>query len=88
MVFTVYGICTARGLYVLQSVEPEVYIQHQGGTTPCTSCKKHETADLYRRPYKANRQISFGARMLILYCALAVQHNVPYARRCSYSSIA
>ena len=71
-----------------RALNPRMYIQHQGGTIPCTRCKKHETADLYRRPYKANRQISFGARMSILYCALAVQHKVPYARRCSYSSIA
>ena len=40
------------------------------------------------RPYKANRQISYGTRMSSTYCTLAVQCKVPYARRCSYSSIA
>ena len=36
-------------------------------------------------------RLPLGARMSILvytYCALAAQRKVPYARRCSYSSIA
>ena len=47
MVFTVYGICTARGLYVhlyFRGQSPRKYIQHEGGTIPCTD----ERADLYR----------------------------------------
>ena len=85
MVFTVYEICTARGLYALPRAEPEEVHTARGQYYPM-HCKNHKTADLYM--YKANRQISFGARMSSTYCTLAVQRKVPYARHCSYSSIA
>ena len=68
------------------------YVQHEGGTIPCT-VKTMRQLTCTDRPYKANRQISFSARLPILqlysmYCALAVRRKVPYARRCSYCSIA
>ena len=70
---------------------PRKYIQHEGGTIRCT-VKTMRQLTCTDRPYKANRQISFSARMTILYysmyCTLAVRHKVAYARRCSYSSIA
>ena len=47
MVFTVYGICTVRRLYVLLRVEPEEVHTAQGRYYP-VHCKNHETADLYR----------------------------------------
>ena len=47
VVFTVYGICTARGLYVLPRVEPEEVHTAQGRYYPM-HCKNHETAVLYR----------------------------------------
>ena len=63
MVFTVYGICTARGLYVqvyFRGRSPRKYIQYEGGTYPM-HCKNHETAVLYNRPHKATAR----ARMSI-----------------------
>ena len=57
---------------------PRKYIQHEGGTIPCTV----KTMTCTDRPYKANRQISFGTRM-----SSAVQSKVQYTTRCSYSSI-
>ena len=81
----VYRICTAGGLYVLLMAEPEeVRVQHEGDTIPCT-VKNMRQRTCTDRPYKANRQISFSARMSSTYCTLAVQRKVPYARRCSYS---
>ena len=47
MVFTVYGICTVRGLYVIPRVEPEEVHTARGWYYPM-HCKNHETADLYR----------------------------------------
>ena len=46
MVFTVYGICTAQGLYVLPRVEPEEVHTVRGRYYPM-HCKNHETAVLY-----------------------------------------
>ena len=43
MVFTVYGICTAQGLYVLPRAARGSIIQHKGAR----HCKNHETAILY-----------------------------------------
>ena len=43
---------------------PRNYIQHEGGTIPCTVTMRQLTCT--DRPYKANRQISFGARMSIV----------------------
>ena len=65
------------------------YIQHEGGSIPCT-VKTMRQLTCTDRPYKANRQISFGARIssTCTYCMLAVRRKVPYARHCSYSSIA
>ena len=66
---------------------PRKYIQHEGGTIPCTV----KTMTCTDRPYRANGQISFSARITILYysmyCTIAVQRKLPYARHCSYSSI-
>ena len=42
-------------------LHPWKYIQHEGGTIPKTM-RQLTCTD---RPYKANRQISFGARMSI-----------------------
>ena len=41
---------------------PRKYIQHEGGTIPRTV----KVVTCTDRPYKANHQISFGARMSIL----------------------
>ena len=66
MVFTVYGICTARGLYVLPRVEPEeIHNSTRAVLFPCT-VKTMRQLTCTDMPYKANRQISFGARMSIL----------------------
>ena len=46
VVFTVYGICTARGLYVLLRVEPEEVRTALVQYYPM-HCKIHDTADLY-----------------------------------------
>ena len=67
-----------------QGRSPRTYIQHEGGTIPCT-VRQLTCTD---RPYKANRQIGFSTRMSSTYCMLAIQrHKVLYAGRCSYSSI-
>ena len=60
MVYTVYGICTTRGLYVhFRGPSPRKYIQHEcAGTVKTLTCTD--------RPYKANHWISFGARMPII----------------------
>ena len=57
MGFTVYGICTARGLYVLyfRGWSLRKYIQHEGGTIPCT-VKTMRQLTCTDRPYKANHQ--------------------------------
>ena len=44
--FTVYGICTTQGLYVLPRAEPEEVHTAQGRYYPM-HCKNHETAHLY-----------------------------------------
>ena len=43
-----------------QGRSPRKYIQHEGGTIPCT-VKTMRQLTCTDRPYKANRQISFGA---------------------------
>ena len=43
MVFTMYGICTVRGLYVLSRAE----VHTARGRYNPMHCKNHETADLY-----------------------------------------
>ena len=60
------------------------FVQHEGGTIPCT-VKTMRQLTCTDRPYKANHQISFGARMSILYthCMPSVQLYAVY----SYSSI-
>ena len=63
------------------------YVPREGCTIPGT-VKTMRQLTCTDRPYKANRQISFGARMSSTYCMLAVQHKVLYARCCSYSNIA
>ena len=88
MVFTVYRICTARGLYVLPRAEPKevhTYIQHEGGTIPCT-VKTMRKLTCRDRPYKATARLALVPEYNT-YFALAVQRKVPYGRRCSYSSI-
>ena len=60
MVFTVYGICTARGL---RGRSPRKYIQHEGNTIPCpVKAMRQLTCTLYT----ANHRIGFGARMSVL----------------------
>ena len=59
--FTVYGICTARGL----CVPLRKYIKHEGSTIPCT-VKTMRQLSCTDRPYKANRRISLCARMSML----------------------
>ena len=44
---------------------PRKYVQHEGGTIPCT-VKNVRQLTCTDRPYKANHQISVGARMSIL----------------------
>ena len=76
MVFTVYAICTAQRLYVIPRVEPEeVHTAHEGGTIPCT-VKTMRQLICTDRPYKANHQISFCARMSSTYSTLAVQRTL------------
>ena len=64
---------------------PRKYVQYEGDTYPM-HCKNHETAVLYNRLRKATawRWNVYTS----MYCTLAAQRKVPYARRCSYSSIA
>ena len=83
MVFTVYGICTAQGLYALPRAE---YIQHEGGTIPCT-VKTMRQLTCTDRPYEATARLA-STPEYTTYCTLAVQCKVLYARCCSYSSIA
>ena len=61
------------------------YVQHEGGTIPCT-VKAMRQLTCTDRPYKATAILA-SAPECSTYCTLAVQRKVPYARRCSYSSI-
>ena len=45
-----------------QGWSPRKYIQHEGGTIPCTV----KTMRQLTIPYKANHQINFGSRMSVL----------------------
>ena len=62
-------------------------IQHESGTVPST-VKTMRQLSCTDRQYKANRWISLECLYYSTYCALAVLRKIPYARRCSYSSIA
>ena len=78
------AVCTSEG-----GARGSIYTQYEDSTRavhiPCTVKTMRQlscTIDRVRLP--------LGARMSILYstyCALAAQRKVPYARRCSYSSI-
>ena len=61
-------------------------IQHEGGTIPCT-VKTMRQLSCTDRQYKATTRLA-SAPEYSMYCTLAVRRKVPYARRCSYSSIA
>ena len=80
MVFTVYGICTARTLYVLPRAEPKeahtvrgrYYLMH---------CKNHETA-VTDGPYKVTAKLASAPEYTCsTYCTLAIQCKVAYARQ-------
>ena len=64
---------------------PRKYIQHECDTIPCT-VKTMRQLSCTDRPYKANRRIK-NVYTNSTYCALAVQHKVPYTRRCSYVAV-
>ena len=65
---------------------PRKYVQHEGGTIPCT-VKTVRQLTCTDRSYKATARLA-SAPEYSSYCTLAVRRKVPYARRCSYSSIA
>ena len=65
---------------------PRKYIQHELSTIPC-SVKTMRQLTCTDREYKATAGLA-SAPEYSTYCTLAVQRKVPYARRCSYSSIA
>ena len=72
--------------YVLREVcmySLRLYIQHEGGTIPCT-VKIMRQLTCTDRPYKATARLASAPE----YSTLAVQRKVPYTRCCSYSSIA
>ena len=73
-----------RARAVLPRAEPEEVHTARGRYYP-KHCKNHETADF--RPYKATTRLALVPEYSTYY-TLAVQRNVLYARRCSYSSIA
>ena len=75
-----------EGCMYFRGRSPRKYIQHEGGTYPM-HCKNHETAVLDRVRLTAGLTLALEC-LHYSTCALAVQHKVPYARRCSYSSIA
>ena len=53
---------------------------------PCT-VKAMRQLTCTDRPYKATTRLALAPKYST-YCMLAVQRKVPYARRCSYSSVA
>ena len=65
---------------------PRKYIQYESGTIPCT-VKTMRQLTPTDRPHKATARLT-SAPEYSTYCTLAVHHKVPYARCCSYSSIA
>ena len=73
-------------MYFRGQRSPRKYIQHEGGTIPCT-VKTMRQLSCTDRPYKATARLA-SAPEYGMYCMLAVQRKVPYARHCSYSSIA
>ena len=64
-----------------------MYIQHKGSTIPCT-VKTMRQLSCTDRPNSWIIASALECLYYSTYCTLAVQHRVPYARRCSYSSIA
>ena len=55
-----------RAVYTSEGgAQGSTYIQHEGGTIPCT-VKTMRQRTCTDRLYKANRQISFSTRMTIL----------------------
>ena len=74
------AVCTSEG-----RAQGSIYIQHEGGTIPCT-VKTMRKLTCRDRPYKATARLALVPEYST-YFALAVQCKVPYARRCSYSSI-
>ena len=73
MVFTVYGICTARGLYVLLRAEPEEVHTARGWYYSTVKTVRQLTCT--DRPYKANRLISLGARMSSTLAVYSVKYR-------------
>ena len=65
---------------------PRKYIQHEGGTIPCT-VKTMRQLSRTDRPYKATARLA-SVPEHSTYCTPAVRYKVPYARRCIYSTIA
>ena len=62
MVFTVYGIRTARGLYVLPRAEPEEVHTARGRYYPCT-VKTMGQLSCTDRPYKATARSGLSPRI-------------------------
>ena len=62
------GYVPREGCMYFRGRSPKKYIQHEGGTIPC-HVKRF-------RPYKANYQISFSARMSILQCIVCTVHHL------------
>ena len=62
-----------------------IYFQHKW-YIPCT-LKTMRQLTCTDRPYKATARLALAPEYST-YCMLAVQPKVPYARHCSYSSIA
>ena len=79
------GYVAREGCTYFRGKSPRKYIQHEGSTIPCT-VKTMRQLTCTDRPYKATARLA-SVPEYSTYCMLAVRHKVPYARRCSYSSI-
>ena len=86
MVLQCMGYVPREGCMYFFGRSPRNYIQHKNTTIPCT-VKTMRQLTCTDRPYKATARLA-SAPEYSMYCTLVVQCRVPYARRCSYSSIA
>ena len=73
MVFTVHGICTAQGLYVL----PRVEVHTARGRYYPMCCKKTQLIDRIR--LTTGLASAPECPYYTMYCVPSVEHEVPYA---------
>ena len=62
-----------RGLYALPRAEPKEYIQHEGGTIPCT-VKTMRQLSCTDRPYKTTARLA-SAPEYSTYCMYSVKYH-------------